>query len=194
MPRRKNFSHKFKKAQLQDARAVKRGDLTIEEAAAAHSSRRTTRALEAGISRAPLNPAESSSRRHTSRFVTVSPDYLDRTRILAFSEALPRPLPPDSAIFPVAWLEARDQERRLTVPARPRFRFGQTKKELERNEEGMFRKWLGETDGVMQEWVEGEEPPMQEGLNEDGVYIEPEPKWPRGPSWFETNLEVWRQL
>ncbi len=71
-------------------------------------------------------------------------------------------------------------EGKLSCPSRQKFKFGQTKKEVEKNEEGWFKKWLRSTQEVIESWVTGEE-------EEEGV-------WPRSTSWFETNLEVWRQL
>jgi hypothetical protein len=50
--------------------------------------------------------------------------------------------------------EERDQGA-LTCPARPKFKFGQTKKEVERNEEGWFKKWLRATQEIVEDWVVG---------------------------------------
>jgi hypothetical protein len=97
-------------------------------------------------------------------------------------------------------------EGRLTCPTRPKFRYGQTKKEVERNEEGMFARWVAGTRGFVEEWVEGgEEEKREEGEEEevDPAGVEEmedegdgEKVWERlrSPTWFETNLEVWRQL
>jgi hypothetical protein len=90
-------------------------------------------------------------------------------------------------------------EERLSCPARPKFKFGQTKKEVERNEEGVFGKWLEGVKGVVQDWSEGGGDVREGELavdNEEKVEEDEEDvvKWPRGSSWFETNLEVWRQL
>jgi hypothetical protein len=89
---------------------------------------------------------------------------------------------------------------RLTCPSRPKFRVGAGKKEVERNEEGWFRQWLAGTEAVVEEWVEGGEGDTEEGNEgEEGIGGREEDReegvtWPRSPSWFETNLEVWRQL
>jgi len=90
----------------------------------------------------------------------------------------------------------RDEKRKLTCPARPKFRVGQTKKEVETNEEGWFKKWLEGVDGVMKPWIDGEgEEEDQDGDDEGEVKEEVDDgQWPRSPSWFEANLEVWRQL
>jgi hypothetical protein len=119
---------------------------------------------------------------------------LETTKSLAHSTTLDRPIPGDYAIFPVEQM-LRD-EGRLTCPARPKFRFGQTKKEVEKNEEGLFKKWLKSTEEVVTEWVEGGE--VVEDEEETGAQadeqVQKKQEWPRSPSWFETNLEVWRQL
>jgi len=89
----------------------------------------------------------------------------------------------------------RDKEKRLTCPSRPKFRYDMTKKEVEKNEEGWFKKWMKSTDEIMDEWIDGEpveEPVVINGEGQDE--LEKKASWPRSVSWFETNLEVWRQL
>lgn len=167
MPRRRPFSGKAKKEQQQARRARKRGEETAEA-----PQRRPLPSNRPARS----TPGSGTSLRLESRFVSLPPSFLETTRDLAFSTPLPRPLPPTSALFPLPLLTRPSPS--LTVPARPRFRHGQTKKEVEKNEEGVFRKWLANTRATVQDWV-GE-------LDSEG--------WPRSPSWFETNLEVWRQL
>lgn len=168
MPRKKPISGKQKKEQTQAKRARKRGD----EDAPAPTRKNARPPLAPGRSA----PSSGLTQRLESRFVALPPGFLERTRDLAFAEALPRPLPPASALFPLD-LVTRPAPG-LAVPSRPRFRYGQTKKEVEKNEEGVFRKWLAQTRGVVQDWMEDDD----------------ERGWPRSPSWFEANLEVWRQL
>lgn len=189
MPRRKPRSAKQKKLQLQDKRAVRRGDLTPAELQAGSSS--STR----------LNPKarfrnsepQANTQRLESRFVTVSPEYLETTRNLAHSDPLIRPIPKHYALFPVELLE-RDAAKRLTCPARPKFRYDMTKKEVEKNEEGWFKKWMKSTEDIMNAWVEGEEEvDVTEAVAQEDERSE-KVRWPRSVSWFETNLEVWRQL
>jgi len=70
-----------------------------------------------------------------------------------------------------------------------------TKKEVEKNEEGWFKKWMKSTDEIMDDWIDGE--PVEEPVimkSEDQDEVEKKPSWPRSVSLFETNLEVWRQL
>lgn len=167
MPRKTPYSHKKKKAQLQQQRAKKRGE---ESELVTHQKKRRQ-----APGRSDPN-AGDRVRALESRFVSLPPRFLERTRDLAFADPLPRPLPPTSAQLPIKLVE-RKEGAKLSVPSRPKFRYDQTKKEVEKNEEGVFRKWLEGTREVVDAWVAGEE---------DG--------WPRSPSWFETNLEVWRQL
>jgi hypothetical protein len=177
MPRRKPFSNKQRKVQLQEKRASKRGESPPPESRTSKSrtllrpSNRPQRSL----------PSDPTSYKLQSRFTALTSKYLETTRNLAHSTPLPRPIPAENAVFPVDWLE-RDQGA-LTCPARPKFKFGQTKKEVERNEEGWFKKWLRATQEIVEDWVEG----ASDGDDEGDA-------WPRSTSWFETNLEVWRQL
>lgn len=177
MPRRKPFSAKQRKAQIQEKRATKRGESPPPTKSTQHSTPRHASRPQRSLA------ADPTSAKLQSRFVALSPKYLETTRDLAFSTPLARPIPDEYAKFPVDDLMLRDQGR-LTCPSRPKFRFGQTKKEVEKNEEGMFKKWLRSTEGIVKEWVEQD----VEGSESDGD------PWPRSPSWFETNLEVWRQL
>lgn len=64
-----------------------------------------------------------------------------------------------------------------------------SKNEVERNEEGQFKKWLDQTDQVLKEWVDrGPSPSDGEASSQAEVVM------PRAPTHFERNLEVWRQL
>lgn len=203
---------------MKDKRAVKRGEL---DPADVRTPSHPTRANRPGNSIGqtttrkadPDNPANLITTKLMSKFTALSSGYLDRTRDLAHTVPLPRPLQVSDAIFPVEWME-RDQGR-LTCPGRPKFRFGQTKKEVERNEEGMFAKWVGGTRSFVEDWVDGrgehevkneiredvqgedgEEQIGEEGEEEEEEEGNGEKAWEqlRSPTWFETNLEVWRQL
>jgi hypothetical protein len=184
MPRRQPASAKQRKVQLQGRRALKRGDIDLLSVKPKPSRR------------GPNTPftAESSSRRLQSRFISVSPDYLDLTRDLAHNTRLPRPIPASSAEFPIDILVGQDAVRKLSCPGRPKFRVGATKKEVEGNEEGWFRKWLEGMEEVMRNWVEGEDSKEDDVEGPEGGQEEGSSRWPRSTSWFETNLEVWRQL
>ncbi|WVQ70681.1 hypothetical protein IAR50_000203 [Cryptococcus sp. DSM 104548] len=187
MPRKVPISNKRRKEQLLVKRALKRGDMTEEEHDKLRAQQKQkTEKKRPGQVAARSEATEASSRKLQSKFIALSSDYVVRTRELAYALPLERPLPASSAEFPLGILEDRDPERRLTCPARPKFRYGQTKKEVEKNEEGVFKKWLKGVTEVVQEYVDGEEEQVEVG---DETY-----SLPRGPTWFETNLDVWRQL
>lgn len=192
MPRRRPQSAKQKKLQLQDKRAVKRGDITPAELQAAFSSTNKLSNPKARFRNS--EPSASNAKRLESRFVTVSPEYLEVTRNLAHLDPLARPIPKENALFPIELLE-RDAEKRLTCPARPKFRYDMTKKEVEKNEEGCFKKWMKATEEIMTDWIDGtDEEGEKAEFGRDGEAPELPVRWPRSVSWFETNLEVWRQL
>ena len=71
------------------------------------------------------------------------------------------------------------------------YRYDMEKKEVEKNEEGWFAKWIAEVDNNVEEW-------RSEGIvdekdeNDQIVYSVEALK--RSPTYFERNLEVWRQL
>ena len=192
MPRKVKASTKQKKTYLQDKRAVKRGEL---DASNLHTVTEKPANPKSRFQKSDPREGEDVSRRLQSKFVTVSPEYLERTRNLAHSDPLIRPIPHDYALFPVELLE-RDQDKRLTCPSRPKFRYDMTKKEVEKNEEGWYKKWMKSTEEIMDEWIDGEEEEAPVTRSSDGVQdqVEKKPSWPRSVSWFETNLEVWRQL
>lgn len=189
MPRRKPQSAKQKKLHLQDKRAVKRGDLTPADLAAS-----STRLSNPKARFRNSEPQAADTKKLQSRFVTVSPEYLETTRNLAHSDTLIRPIPTKNALFPIELLE-RDVDKRLTCPARPKFRYDMTKKEVEKNEEGWFKRWMDTTGEIMDAWIEGaEKPVLAIEAEEASGSGEEAAEWPRSVSWFETNLEVWRQL
>ena len=64
-----------------------------------------------------------------------------------------------------------------------------SKNEVEKNEEGQFKKWLDQTDQVLKEWVDRGPSPSDDETSTEGEAV-----MPRAPTHFERNLEVWRQL
>ena len=64
-----------------------------------------------------------------------------------------------------------------------------SKNEVEKNEEGLFKKWLDQTDQVLKEWVDSGSSPSGVVTSGQGGDV-----MPRAPTHFERNLEVWRQL
>jgi hypothetical protein len=72
-----------------------------------------------------------------------------------------------------------------------------SKKEVERNEEGLFRKWLDETDKSVGAWQLLNEEKRRSKIvrSEDPDLPDPEPtSMPPSTTYFERNIEVWRQL
>lgn len=71
-----------------------------------------------------------------------------------------------------------------------------TKKEVEKNEEGLFKKWLDQADDIVHDWCN----PLTDtpsAVDEDETRLGQASmnlKMPRAPTSFERNLEVWRQL
>ncbi|KAL1409274.1 hypothetical protein Q8F55_006107 [Vanrija albida] len=177
-PRHVAFSAKQKKEYLKTKRAMKRGDLEPEEAELPKSNGRT----KIDKTTTARSEAQDVLELH-STFLAVPADYAERTRNAAWSDELQRPLPDSAAVFPLSLVD-NPAARNLSVPARPSFRFGQSKREVEENEEGVFRKWLSDARATVDSWVNGDDGEAEGGA---GSTI-------RSPSRFETNLEVWRQL
>nr|KIR48345.1 GTPase [Cryptococcus bacillisporus CA1280] len=188
MPRKTPISNKRRKEQLLVKRALKRGDISIEDHDAIRTQQKlkTAKRRPGAVAARSGGPVNTTSRKLQSKFIALSADYVARTRNLAYALPLERPLPPESAVFPLEILEDRDPKRRLICPSRPKFRYIQTKSEVEKNEEGVFKKWLKNIEEVVYEWVDGDEEQVYAGESIHQV--------PRGPTWFETNLEVWRQF
>lgn len=183
-------SGKKRRAQLQTKRATKRGE-SPPPSAVRNGSTSIRYAYQKGHVK-KSGDAEGDSRKLQSRFIALTPEYLERTRNLAHSTVLQRPLPGASAIFPAETILC--DEGRLSVPARPKFKYGQTKREVERNEEGVFRKWLAGQREVVRRYVEGAVEADERQEQDQWPDREVKEDWPRSSSWFETNLEVWRQL
>lgn len=189
-PRKKPFSAKQKKEQLQLKRAVKRGEIEPPPKLDRHG--RPQKKPMAQINASPGQAAAvDASRRLQSSFFKLSADFLDDTRALASEIPLTRPIPPQAAI----WQETssgsdtgcEEPKLPLTCPKRPKWRYGMSKKEVEMNEEGLFSKWLAQTDAAVNQWAAS----INEPVSEDTA---PVAKMPSAPTSFERNLEVWRQL
>lgn len=72
-----------------------------------------------------------------------------------------------------------------------------SKKELEANEEGLFRKWLEQTDNLVLQWRLNVAESLNNSAGIDDINYKKskaEPRMPQSPTYFERNLEVWRQL
>ncbi|KAF9535676.1 hypothetical protein CPB83DRAFT_779796 [Crepidotus variabilis] len=181
-PRRKPTSTRQKKADQQLKRAIKRGDVEAPDPKKpAHNRKRRTGPTGRPIAGASDNAAViESARRLQSAFVKVSDKFLEDTKSLASNISLVRPVPDEKAVFHHFAQAGEDGLDVLTCPRRPKWRYDQTKKEVEKNEEGIFKKWLQQTDDAIEKW---QDQPVPAGSS-----------MPRSASYFERNLEVWRQL
>ncbi|KAG8838367.1 hypothetical protein FRC18_004972 [Serendipita sp. 400] len=100
---------------------------------------------------------------------------------------------------------SRDEKPTMTMyaPKRPKWRYDQTKKEVEKNEEGLFSRWLKEMDVMVDKWqtsfaTASEDTNRANAKGEEeggkGASSEEIQVFKRSPTYFERNLEVWRQL
>ena len=215
MPRRKPFSAKLRKAQIEEKRLASNDPTTHSDGVTSRKKTNKTTITKPRSNRPQRSEPSGDLTRLHSSFIALTSGYLDQTRDLAHSTVLHRPIPSSAAVFPVEVLERGTkrggkghEETQLTCPSRPRFRFGQTKKEVEKNEQGIFRIWLKNTEAVVRAWVEsgggqgvGDKIRyVEEGAHTEDLELEQQQQqredgqWPRSPTWFETNLEVWRQL
>ena len=208
MHRRKPFSAKQRKEQLQLKRAVKRGDVPPPPPSKPDRHRKgrkgPTGQLVGPTTRAA---AAESTRRLESSFVKLPPAFLEKTKVLASTLPLTRPIPPELAILPdVDKLEQSADGGRtageLTCPRRPKWRYDMSKKEVEANEEGLFKKWLAQTDEAVNAWCnpssdyapQTSSAPAKLDNDINRTSEAPADPMPRAPTSFERNLEVWRQL
>lgn len=176
-PRRKPTSTRQKKADQQLKRAIKRGDVPPLEVKKTGHHRRKPRLGPTGQ---PLGTNDiESARKLQSAFIKLPPKFLEETKSIASNFPLARPILNQNAIFHN--FDDANMEP-LSCPKRPKWRFDMSKLEVERNEEGLFKKWILQTDEALEKW--------QSKVN----LPEPANAMPRSPSYFERNLEVWRQL
>ena len=141
-----------------------------------------------------------------SRFIRLSKDRADENRLRAANERLHRPIDPSLAVLheedlvppkrtAAELLVAGEKDAsvdELTCPKRPKWKYTMTKAEVEKNEgtlpshivlsrwklipcvctrsEGVFRNWLATTDALIARDTDA------------------------SPTFFERNLNVWRQL
>ena len=186
MPRRKPASAKQRKAELQLKRAIKRGDVEAPPPQPKPPRRK-------GLARHDLSDpfkikvGDPSSKRLQSAFLKVEPEFLERSRQIASTDALQRPLPIDSALLcekDVGLLSDSGPGNQLTCPRRPKWRYDMSKKEVEANEQGLYKKWFLDTEEQITAWR------ASRPLKSDDSSVE----ILGSPTYYERNLEVWRQL
>ena len=176
MPRRKPTSTNQKKADQQLKRAVRRGEVPPPEPKKPLHRRRRL-----GPTGKPIDGNDDvirAARKLQSHFIQLPAQYLERTRLLASTLPLQRPISDDKAIF----RSFGQSDIQLTCPKRPKWRFDMTKIEVEHNEEGVFKKWIAQTDDAVKQWQGQPLPADVSTAISDS------------PSYYERNLEVWRQL
>uniref|UniRef100_A0A8H8CQF2 Guanine nucleotide-binding protein-like 1 n=1 Tax=Psilocybe cubensis TaxID=181762 RepID=A0A8H8CQF2_PSICU len=186
-PRRKPTSTRQKKADQQLKRAIKRGDVPQPEVKKKPLRGRKPRIGPTGerIGSADTSVIQSA-RKLQSAFIKLPPNYLEQTKQLASDLVLQRPIPDENAIFH-NFVHANDSEvEALSCPRRPKWRFDMTKLEVEKNEEGVFKKYIAQTDRALDQW--------QNKADLATSHTDSSPTMPRSPSYFERNIEVWRQL
>lgn len=199
--RRKPSSAKQKKAELQFKRAQKRGDVDIappDPGTTKRKGRRGGRGPKQGGDAAVAD----ASRRLESSFVKFSTAFLEEAKQKASVLVAERPIPIERALYPLT--RTHECGRDLAVMKRPKWKYDMSKKEVENNEAGMFKKWLEESDAAVQRWAQAmnEEPPLDEKDKQDDLDSDTledssdafRGRMPTAPPMFERNLEVWRQL
>lgn len=177
MGRRKPVSGKVKAAQLKHHRAVKSAEEAGDVAPAApRVVRHHARQQQANhsLARRYMTPEEQArydrkeaSMKIESRFLKLPKELVEHFVRVLSTRQLARPISPELAILHADADETGDGLQ-LTCPKRPKWSYNSSKEQVEKNEEGVFRAWLRETDEKLK------------GLP--------------APTFFERNLNVWRQL
>ncbi|KAJ3829834.1 hypothetical protein EV361DRAFT_787324 [Lentinula raphanica] len=183
MPRKQPTSTRQKKEERQLKRAVKRGDVPPPS-----PKRKKTPKRHHGD--AATSASVESSKKLQSSFIKTTRQFLEDTKALASTVPVPRPISPNVAILPKSY-EQNSEFHQLLCPRRPKWRYDMSKKEVESNEEGLFKKWLQETDSALEQWRLGSR--VSED-HQDAADRGQEQSDPRSTPSFERNLEVWRQL
>ncbi|GAA5953335.1 hypothetical protein JCM3765_005008 [Sporobolomyces pararoseus] len=206
MARKKPFSGKARKAQLQHKRAVKQANQTpvpFPADAANASTSSTNNASQVKLvtgrgtqSKAAFRTTEQRARDEMhgsrmaleSRFIRLPKEVQEINRNKAATEILERPIQEEMGVLRVEELQPAGGEE-LICPKRPKWSYNSTKKEVEKNEEGMFRKWLTETDEALAKLSSS-----QRELDQDDAYGDLPTSMNSSPTFYERNLNVWRQL
>ena len=205
MPRKIARSAKQNKVKLQEKRAIKRGDLLPEDATIGanirprHGPARSQVALRVAaasedpdVAAASVNATHKiqTQRKLQSSFGKLSPEFLAEAKEKAATVPLTRPIP-STARHLDAKLIDHPLAVGLTCPKRPKWKYEMSKKEVEKNEEGLFTKWRQETTDKVDNW---RSPPSEE-VNPEGAQSQKGTSTKMlSPTYYEQNMEVWRQL
>ncbi|GAA5839437.1 hypothetical protein JCM3766R1_004835, partial [Sporobolomyces carnicolor] len=209
MARKKPFSGKARKAQLQHKRATKQANQTRvpfpADAANSPQLLAATLVADSGSGSGTARNAQTKAQHRTteqrardemhgsrmaleSRFIRLPKQIQDVHRLKAATEILQRPIGEHMGVLRVQDLQPTERDP-LVCPKRPKWSYNSTKKEVEKNEEGMFRKWLTETDEALANLSSS-----QRDLERDIDYGDVPTTMNSSPSFYERNLNVWRQL
>lgn len=204
MHRRKPNSAKQRKAELQIKRAVKRGDLPPEAAAKKNppTSKRGRGGGRLHVRQTDINA--DASRRLESSFVKFSPSFLEEAKLKAASIKLSRPIHRDKCVYPLQTVNVIGDHQQSKSPKssptvcvlkRPKWNYEMSKKEVEKNEEGVFKRWLTETDRLLATQTQMYNQTDTSRIQSDTVEGDNDLRaMPHASPLYERNLEVWRQL
>lgn len=194
MPRKKPTSAKQHKAELQLKRAVKRGDVPAPPKQSAKRRVRPGGRGERSTDQSAGVSGGVSTKKLESSFLKMGKEWLEHARLVAATTTLVRPIPSEAVVLDLSKICGETDDLTLSAPKRPKWRYDQTKKEVEKNEEGLFSKWIRESDDNVRKWQRAI---IQYAPSNVEATDEKEPSSPsfeRSPTYFERNLEVWRQL
>ncbi|KAG8709799.1 hypothetical protein FRC08_018044 [Ceratobasidium sp. 394] len=180
MPRRKPFSAKQRKTQLQEKRAIKRGDLPAP--VPDKTNKKSRHGKRPPTDNDAALAAAARTRMLVSSFLKPSAEFLEASKKAAATEVFVRPVPEASRILSVG---VGNEGEGLVCPRRPKWRYEMSKKEVEKNEEGLFAKWIAQTDETINTWRQDNIIPSTPNSS-SGILP--------APTYYERNLEVWRQL
>ena len=118
--------------------------------------------------RQQLTALQNSKKGLESKFIKLPAAYVEHYERVLSQQPFPRPLGPNAGI-----LQDESDHIDLALPRRPRWRHTMSKKEVESNEEAMFKRWLAETESKLAVTAD----------HTDHL-----------PGFYERNLNVYRQL
>lgn len=142
MGRRQPISNKQRKAQLQEKRAIKRGDIDPPPdkdkpprrnnrggGRSQNALRLASRSDDPTIAATSRNAAAKieNSRKLQSAFRKLTPEFIAAWREKAAGDVLIRPVPEHAIRIPRSLVE-REEARDLSTPKRPKWRFEMSKK------------------------------------------------------------------
>ncbi|GAA6058876.1 hypothetical protein JCM10212_002820 [Sporobolomyces blumeae] len=206
MARKKPISGKARKAQLQQKRAIKQANhvpvpfpadvVEFPSGSSPASSSRVVPKVKTAPGKArhhrtpeqrARDEAHGSRMALESRFIRLPKQVQDVNRVKAATEILQRPIDEAVGVLRVEDLQPEGGGE-LSCPKRPKWSYNSTKTEVEKNEEGMFRKWMTTTDQALSQLSASQRD------HDDEDYHDVEATVNLSPTFYERNLNVWRQL